>query len=228
VRSLGERLSGDPTAWATVLRHALPVVFVLLAGWSALEVLVSLVLDAASVLACASAVASTLAVRSFAHDEQDWIDRLNVVAGGVVLFAVVTALLLFAIGVPAAMVWLAALRGNEADLARLARDPWLQASFAGMLACQVPRWLSAVRTLDDASARRALAPEVGFVLLRFVLIGGAAAVLGLLPAGAALVGTLVVVQGVLAVTEVFADEHLAWLSREDEPLPRRRRARARR
>jgi hypothetical protein len=224
--TLRDRLAGDPTAWATLLRHAVPVVFVFVAGWSALETLVSLLLDAASVLLCLAAVASTIAVRSLAHDEQDLRDRLDLVAGGVVVFAVIAFLLLFALAVPAAAVWVAALRGNEPDLLRIARDPSLHASFAGMLAFQVPRYLELVRTLDAGSARRVVAPEVGFVLARFVLVGGAAGLLALLPAGAALVGTLIVVQGVLAATEILADEHLAWLSRDEpgqRPAPERRR-----
>jgi len=214
VPSVRERLS-DPTAWATILRHAVPVFGVLVAGWSALETLVSLVLDAVSVLACAAAIGSTLAVRSFAHDRQGWIDRANLVAGGVVIFVLVTALLLFAIGVPAAALWLVALRGNEDELWRLAGDPWLQASFAAMVACQIPRWLAAVRTLDAETARRALAPEVGYVLVRFVVVASAAGALALLPPRLALLGALVVVQGVLAGTELLADQYLAWLARDE-------------
>jgi len=228
-RSIRDRLKDDPTAWATVARHALPVAMVVGAGWSALETLVAMLLDATSVLACAAAVASTVTTRSFAHRGQGPLDRLSLVAGGAVIFAIVTALLLFAAAVPMAGVWLAALRGRESALVALVDDPWLQASFAGMLAAQVPRYAFLVRTPDVQSARRVVEAEVGFVLLRLVLIGGAAGLLGLLPAGWALLATLVLVQTVLAATEILADGQLAGLLAARAPGDRQaRRSRARR
>jgi hypothetical protein len=137
--ALLERLTGNPTAWATILRHLVPIVGVVLFGWSALESLVALFLDAWSVLLCLAAVAATWTMRNFVREDMDVADRANVVAGGLCLFAVVGALLGFAIAVPASML-LAAVAGDEAaTLREMIGSRSLPSSFATMLAFQVPR-----------------------------------------------------------------------------------------
>jgi hypothetical protein len=228
---LRERLARDPVAWATVVRHLVPIAGVLFAGWSALEALAALFLDALSVLMCLAAVASTFAVGVFTHDDQDLVDRLNVLAGGVVIFLVVSGLLAFALAVPGFMLWSSALRASGDELWEMARGASLQATFASMLAFQVPRYWSLVTRFDAESARRIVEPEVGFVLLRMVLVGGAGVLVGALPAEASVLGALVAAQAVLAVTEILSDRYLAALARDGE-RPRRagaaRRPRARR
>ncbi|MEW6270404.1 MAG: hypothetical protein AB1689_14030 [Thermodesulfobacteriota bacterium] len=230
---LRERLARDPSAWATIVRHLVPIAGVLFAGWSALEALAALFLDALSVLLCIAAVASTFVVTGLAHDEQDLLDRLDLLAGGVVIFLIVGGLLAFAIAVPGFLLWGSALRGGSGELWQLARGPSLQATFASMLACQVPRYWTLVTRFDAQSARRIVEPEVGFVLLRMILVGGAGILIGALPERASLLGALVAAQAVLASTEIMSDRVVAALGgpgdrapRPGEPSrPRRRRLR---
>lgn len=200
-----ERLTGDPTAWATIVRHLVPIAGVLLAGWSALETLVALFLDAWSVLLGLAGVAAAATMRGFVHERMDVLDRVNVVAGAACLFVVLGALLGFAVLVPATMLLGVVARDGAADLWTLARTPGLYASFASMLACQVPRAWTLVSELDDAEARRIVEPQVGFVLVRVILVGAAGLVLGVLPSGASLVAGLIVAQIVLATTEIWSD-----------------------
>lgn len=203
-----ERLTGDPTAWATIVRHLAPVAGVLLFDWSALETLVSLFLDAWSVVLCLAAVAATFVMRGFVFDEMDLADWANVVTGGLVLFVIVGAILGFALAVPASML-LGVVAGHDgAGLWTLLRAPGLYATFAGMLAFQAPRYWSMVTRLDEAAARRMVELEVGFVLVRSIWIAMAGLVFGALPAGAAVLGALIVAQIVLALTEILSDRML--------------------
>jgi len=206
--ALRERLAGDPAAWATMLRHLVPIVGVLLLDWSALEALVSLFLDAWTVVLCLAAVAATFVVRGFVFDDMDLADWANVVAGGLALFAVVGALLGFALAVPAGML-LGVVAGHDGDDLRSLLDaPGLYTTFAGMLAFQVPRFWSIVTRLDEASARRIVELEVGFVLVRGILVAIAGLAFGALPPGASVLGALVAAQAVLALTEIVSDHLL--------------------
>lgn len=213
--ALLERLTGDPTAGATILRHLVPIVAVVLFGWSALESLVALFLDAWSVLLCLSAVAATWMMRNFVHEDVDIADWANLVTGGVCLFAVVGALLGFAIAVPASML-LATVAGDEAaSLREMLRSRSLLSSFATMLAFQVPRWWALSVHAAERDARRVVELEVGFVLVRTVWIGMAGVAFAILPAGASVLGALIAAQTVLALTEIFSDRILLGLAASD-------------
>ncbi|MBM4243210.1 MAG: hypothetical protein FJ148_05255 [Deltaproteobacteria bacterium] len=208
-----ERVTGDPTAWAMILRHLVPIVGVLLFGWSALQSLVALFLDAWSVLLCLAAVAATWSMRGFVHDDMDLADWANLVTGGAVLFAFIGGLLGFAIAVPATML-LGAVAHDEAEtLWQMLRSTSLLSSLATMLAFQVPRWWALSTRADEAHARRVVELEVGFVLVlvRTVWTGMAGLAFAVLPAGAAVLGALVAAQTVLAVTEILSDRMLLGL-----------------
>jgi hypothetical protein len=203
-----ERLTGEPSAWATIVRHLVPIVGVLLLDWSALETLVALFLDAWSVVLCLAAVAATFVMRGFVFEEMDLADWANVVTGGLVLFVLVGALLGFALAVPASML-LGVVAGHDgAALWSLLQAPGLYATFASMLAFQVPRYWSMATRLDDAAARRVVELEVGFVLVRSIWIAMAGLAFGVLPAGASVLGALIVAQLVLALTEILSDRML--------------------
>lgn len=213
--ALLERLTGDPTAWVTILRHLVPIAGVLLFGWSALESLVALFLDAWSVVLCLAAVAATWTMRNFVHEDMDVADWANLVTGGVCLFAVVGALLGFAIAVPASML-LATVAGDEAaSLREMLRSRSLLSSFATMLAFQVPRWWALSARAAEADARRVVELEVGFVLVRTVWIGMAGVAFAILPAGTSVLGALIGAQTVLALTEILSDRILHGLAASD-------------
>jgi len=207
-----ERVTGDPTAWATILRHLVPIVGVLLFGWSALQSLVALFLDAWSVLLCLAAVAATWSMRGFVHDDMDLADWANLLTGGAALFAVIGGLLGFAIAVPATMLLGAVAHDETETLWQMLRSPSLLSSLATMLAFQVPRWWALSTRADEAHARRVVELEVGFVLVRTVWIGMAGLAFAVLPAGAAVLGALVAAQTVLAVTEILSDRMLLGLA----------------
>jgi hypothetical protein len=210
-----ERVTGDPTAWATILRHLVPIVGVVLFGWSALESLVALFLDAWSVLLCLAAVAATWTMRNFVHDDMDLADWANLLTGGACLFAVIGGLLGFAVAVPASMLLVAVARDEARSLWEMLRSPSLLSSFATMLAFQVPRWWSVATRFGEARARRVVELEVGFVLVRTVWIGMAGIAFAVLPGGAAALGALVAAQTVLAVTEILSDRVLHGLAAGD-------------
>lgn len=230
---LRERLRHDPSAWATILRHAIPIAGVIYFGWSALEALVLLVLDAWSVLLCLAGVGTTFVVRDMIHDEMGFIDRANLLVGGFLAFLLVGALLGFALGVPAAMLLSTVAGGDGDQLLAVVADRTLLATFAGMLLFQLPRYRGLVARFDSAAARDIVQPQVGFVLIRMALIASAGMAFRILPARAAQLAALVVAQAMLALSEIVADRLLTSLGAAERgaadarPAARRRRPKLR-
>jgi hypothetical protein len=193
-----------------VLRYALPVLGVLLLGWSALETLAALFLNSLSTLLVCAAVGTYFVTGELAHDDMDVLDRVNLVVGGVCIFVLVAGLLAFALAVPSAFVWVHVFESGGVRPAELLQHPALLRAFALMLAFQVPHFLRLIGT-DSASARRVVMPEVGFVLLQVIGIAMVSGVVALLPGRVILVTVLILAQGVLAWTELDRDRHLKAL-----------------
>lgn len=191
--------------WAVIARHAIPVVGVLAFGWSVLECVLAVFLDSISTFCCLGAAGSFFAVRDFAYEDQDVIDRLNLVFGGIFVFVLLVGLLTFAIGVPGSMLLAVTLQASRADVWQTAQNPALWKTFGAMVLFQLPRLRHFLELGSDA-AKPLVQREIGLILFRHIVIGMLCVVLGILPEGVVLVGTLLLVQVVLAGSEMYADQ----------------------
>lgn len=198
----------DLEAAAIIARHSIPLIGVFVLGWSPLEVVASLFLDSLSVLARAAGVGTYFNTNMFAYEDQGLIDRLNLIIGAFVVFLVVFGLLAFALGVLGFFIWGYVLHPNDVDLLGLLYDRSLAVSFGAMLTCQLPGMVQFIRAHDEESARTVVAPEVGFILRRVAIIAGACSVLGVLPGAIALGAAIVLIQMVLAASEIFRGSEL--------------------
>lgn len=195
--------AGDLEAAAIIARHSIPLIGVFALGWSPLEVIASLFLDSLSVLARATGIGIYYNTSPFAYEDHGVIDRLNLIIGSFVVFLIVFGLLAFALGVLGFFVWGYVLRPNDVDLSTLGYDRTLAVGFGAMLACQLPGALQFIRAHDEESARTVVAAEVGFILRRVALIAGACSLVGILPGEIAVGAAIVLIQAVLAASEIF-------------------------
>jgi hypothetical protein len=202
-------LARQPRVWASLARHAIPVAGILLLGWSPVESIVSVFLGGLSALYCLAGIAAYFVLGLYAREEQDWLDRVNSFVGGLMLFAFVAALLTFTVGVLAFMLWVNVFRVADLDLRALASQRSLWLGFAGMLLCQVPRFVGFVAAHDAESARGPVQAEIGFQLRRLALITLVCGFLVLLPGRAALIAAVILTQGTLAAIEIRGDRLLA-------------------
>lgn len=186
--------------WATIARHLVPVLGALLAGWSALETVLAVVLDGLGSLWCVAALAAVFVTARNAGEEQDGVDRTLTAA---VTFLFLAAVLTLAVGLCASFVWIALLRSSGAELLGLLARPGLWVAFAVMLAGQVPRFLEVVGTFDAHGAQPLAQGEVGFQLQRLALIAFLCGALSFLEGRAAEIGALVATQTVLVLLELF-------------------------
>ena len=187
---------------AVALRHGIPLVGVFAYGWSQVDLVLALLLDGLSTMLCPAAAAAWYTAGSLGHDREDWLDVANRVVGGFALFAFVAAVLAFAIGALALPIWLALLRDLPLDPAALLERTGLWSSFGAMLAAQTFRFVQIVREHEAATAREVVERDIGFVVARLGLVASAGTVLAVLPSSWALGAGVVVIQLVLAVTEI--------------------------
>ena len=199
----GWQRASDLETAAIVARHSIPLFGVFVLGWSPLEVIAALFLDSLSVLARAAGVGTYYNTSPFAYDDQGLIDRFNLIIGSLVAFLIVFGLMAFALGVLGFFVWGYVLHPSGIDLSELVSDRSLAVGFGAMLTCQLPGLVQFIRAHDEESARKVVAPEVGFILRRVAVIAGACSVLGILPGEIALGAAVVIVQMVLAASEIF-------------------------
>ena len=92
----------------------------------------------------------------------------------------------------------------------LAADASLRFAFAAMLVCQIPGFVQFVHAHTDDSARQVVEPEVGFVLRRVAVITILCGVVTVLPAELALGAALVIIQAVLALSEILQRGDRNW------------------
>jgi hypothetical protein len=200
--------ASDLEAAAIIARHSIPLIGVFALGWSPLEVIASLFLDSLSVLARAAGVGIYYNTSPFAYEDQGLIDRINLIIGSFVVFLVVFGLLAFALGVLGFFIWGYVLQPSGVDVSALVYDRSLAVGFGAMLTCQLPGLVQFIRAHDEESARTVVAPEVGFILRRVAVIAGACSVLGILPGDIALGAAIVLIQTVLAASEIYRGSQL--------------------
>lgn len=227
----------DARAVPILARHAIPVIGVLLFGWSVLEVIAALLLDAVSTLWTVGAVGSYFAVKQFHHDTEDPIrNALHFWAGVLGTFLFIAGLLSIFVVVPASMM-LPLLQGADLDPMELITSGWLPRAFALMLACQLPGLVQRIRSLQAsgvAPEKMGMDAEVGFVVHRVIVLGMVSSFLAIFGAYA-LHALVIVAQAFGAGTEIMRDRYVTEImggSKPARPLARvesaARRARRRR
>lgn len=209
--TLLERLR-DPRAIPILARHSIPVAGVFVFGWSALETIAALVLDALSTLWLVGAVGSYFAARELDTGEGGLLNALHFWAAVLGVFLVIAAILTFAAAIPAAF-FLPLAEGAEIDPWTLLSSGWLARAFALMVACQIPTFVQRVRSLAAsglAPEKMGMDAEVGFVLHRIAVLAGISGALAIF--GRYALHLLVLVAQVFgAVSEIMRDRYIASL-----------------
>ena len=230
----------DPRAIPILARHAIPVVGVFVLGWSVLETVASLLLDALSTLWLVGAAGCYFAAKQFDYGETGLVAKLQLWAGVLGSFAVVAGVLTFAVAVPAFFL-LPLVQSAHVDAWTLVTTGWLPRAFGGMVLCQIPAFVTRVREAEAskvAPEKMGMDAEVGFVLHRIVMVASFTWVFTLFGRYALYVLVLAA-QAFGAGTEIMRDRYVASImptkrSSAAEPaaqhasMPRRMRKRRRR
>ena len=162
----------DPRAIPILARHAIPVVGVFVLGWSVLETVAALFLDALSTLWLVGAAGSYFAARQLDYGETGVVATLQFWAGVLGTFVVVAGVLTFAVAVPAFFL-LPLVQSAHVDPWTLVTSGWLPRAFGGMVLCQIPGVVTRVRAATAsqvAPENMGMDAEVGFVLHRIVMV----------------------------------------------------------
>lgn len=202
----------DPRAVPILARNAIPVIGVFVFGWSVMETLAALFLDALSTLWVVGAVASYFGAKQFDYGETGVLDALHFWAGVLGIFLFAAAILTFALAVPMAMLLPLAMRA-DVDPWTLVASGWLPRAFGLMVACQIPSFAQRIRAAQASGLppeKLGLEGEIGFLLHRSVIltaIGSSLAVFG----AYALHLLVIVAQAVSAVSEIMRDRYVGYL-----------------
>ncbi len=206
-----ERLT-DPRAVPILARHAIPVIGVFVFGWSVLETIAALFLDALSSLWAVGGVAAYFAAKQFDYGESGLIPALNFWAAVFGTFVFAAGLFTFTIGVPAFML-LPLVQGADLDPWTLVTSGWLPRAFGLMVACQVPGVLQRVRAAEASGVRPekiGMDAETGFLLHRTVMLAMIGSMLAVF--GAYALRLLVVVGQIFgACAEIMRDHYVGYL-----------------
>lgn len=203
----------DPRAVPILARNAIPVIGVFVFGWSVLEAIAALFLDALSSLWVAGAVASYFAAKQFDYGETGIMDALHFWAGVLGIFLFMAAILTFALAVPTSML-LPVVLGADVDPWTLVTSGWLPRAFGLMVACQIPGFAQRVRAAQASGLppeKLGLDGEVGFLLHRSVVltaVGSSFAVFG----AYGLHLLVIVAQTLSAVSEIMRDRYIGYLT----------------
>jgi len=202
----------DPRAIPILARHCIPIIGVFVFGWSVLETVASLFLDALSTLWLVGAMASYFSAKQFDYGETGLLNALHFWAGVFGTFIVIAGILTFAIGVPVFFL-LPLVQSAHIDPQTLLTSGWLPRAFAFMVLCQIPNFVQRIRTLESA----ALAPEqmgmdaeTGFVLHRTVMLAVMASMLAIFGPYALHV-LVILAQALGAGSEIMRDEYVGML-----------------
>lgn len=202
----------DPRAVPILARNAIPVIGVFVFGWSVLETLAALFLDALSTLWVVGAVASYFGAKQFDYGETGVLDQLHFWAGVVGIFVFAAAILTFALAVPMAML-LPLAHSTDVDPWTLVASGWLPRAFGLMVACQIPSFAQRIRVAQASGLppdKLGLDGEIGFLLHRTVIltaIGSSLVVFG----AYALHLLVIVAQTISAVSEIMRDRYVGYL-----------------
>jgi hypothetical protein len=208
----------DPRAIPILLRHAIPVIGVFVFGWSPLETVAALVLDAVSTLWMVGATGSYFAAKDLDHGEPGLSPALHFWAGFLGLFLFVAGLLTFAVLVPAAFL-LPLVSMADVDPWELVQNGWVARVFAFIILCQVPSFVQRIRALQAsglAPEKMGMDAEVGFVLHRMATLAGMSTMLALFGPYALHV-LVIVAQAFGAGTEIMRDRYVGALMRTSGP-----------
>ncbi|MCY2960012.1 MAG: hypothetical protein NTY35_07580 [Planctomycetota bacterium] len=224
----------QPRTWGILSRHMIPVAGVLFLGWSGIQAISLVALDTLAGVWCVVAVASVLVAREQWYAERK--DLYSAVVGGVFVFALVAGLMTFMVGVVTFVLGGNILANADLEPRELLQDGWIFWAFGGLLAMQVPHFLTLSAGITEKTAKSVLEPRIGYLLRRLILAGMACSLLAFLWGKFALVGALLMTQLVLAAHEVFGDKLHATLFPEVAPAtptpavapPKSRRRRGRR
>jgi hypothetical protein len=210
----------DPRAVPILARHAIPVIGVFVLGWSVLETIAALFLDALSTLWLVGAMGAYFAAKELDYGETGIIAGLQFWAGVFGVFVVIAGILTFAIGVPA-MFLLPLLDQADVHPLTLLTSGWLPRAFGLMVACQIPGLVQRVRHFEAAGVapeKMGMDAETGFVLHRTVMLAVMATMLAVL-GRFALPVLVIVAQTFGALTEIMRDEYVGYLMTERRGTP---------
>lgn len=221
----------DPRAVPILMRHAIPVVGVFLFGWSVLETIAALLLDALSTLWMVAGMGAYLAVKdTTTSNATGGRARLRFWANVVIAFAFVAAILSLFVVVPAFFL-LPLVQSAHLDPWSIVTSGWLPRVFAAMLACQLPGLVGRLRDAHAAGIapeKMGMKEEVGFVAHRTVMLGVLASMLAVF--GPYALHALVIVAQVFgAGSEIMRDHYVAHIVGADDetaaapPVSRTRR-----
>jgi hypothetical protein len=209
----------DPRAVPILARHAIPVIGVFVFGWSVLETIAALFLDALSTLWMVGAMGSYFAAQQFDQSgETGLMASLHFWAGVFGTFLVIAGLLSFFVAVPAFFL-LPLVQSANLDPTTLFTSGWLPRAFALMVACQLPGFVQRVRAAEAAGTapeQMGMDAEVGFVAHRTVLLAMLASMLAIF--GPYALHVLVIVAQVLgAGSEIMRDHYVGYLMAGKRP-----------
>lgn len=201
----------DPRAVPILMRHAIPVVGVFVFGWSVLETVTALLLDALSTLWMVAGMGAYLAVKDTTKAETTGVRAtLRFWTNVVVAFVFIAAILSLFVVVPAFFL-LPLVQSAHLDPMAIVTSGWLPRAFAAMLACQLPGLVGRLRDAEAAGIapeKMGMDKEVGFIAHRTVMLGVLASMLAVF--GSYALHALVIVAQVLgAGSEIMRDHYVA-------------------
>jgi hypothetical protein len=209
----------DPRAVPILARHAIPVIGVFVFGWSVLETIAALLMDALSALWMVAGMGSYLAVRDTTKAPTTGVKGvLRFWASVFLTFLFVGGLLSLFVVVPA-MFLLPLVQGAHLDPMAVVASGWLPRAFAAMLVCQLPGLVGRVRDAEAAGIapdRMGMDKEVGFVAHRTVMLAVFSSVLAIF--GPYALHVLVIVAQVFgAGSEIMRDRYVSHVMGMDRP-----------
>ena len=179
-------------------------------GWSVLETIAALLLDALSTLWMVAGMGAYLAVKDTTKSPQPGITGvLRFWASVFLTFLFVGGILSLFVVVPAFFL-LPLVQSARLDPMSVVTSGWLPRAFAAMLACQLPGLVGRVRDAEAAGIapeKMGMDKEVGFIAHRTVLLGAIASMLAIF--GPYALHVLVIVAQVFgAGSEIMRDRYV--------------------
>lgn len=172
----------DPRAVPILMRNAIPVIGVFVFGWSALEAIAALLLDALSSLWMVAGVGAYFAVRDTTKPARTGTRAALRFWGQVALtFGFMGALLSLFVIVPAFFL-LPLAESAEIDPRSIVTSGWLPRAFAAMLACQLPGLVARIRDAEAsglAPEKMGMDREIGFITHRTIMLAFFASMLAI-------------------------------------------------
>jgi hypothetical protein len=208
----------DPRAIPILLRHAIPVIGVFVLGWSVLETLGALFLDALSTLWLIAAMASYFAAKQFDYGETGVTHAFEFWAGVFGIFLFGAGLMTFTIGVLAFML-LPLVQLADVDPQTLLTSGWLPRAFGMMVVCQIPSFVQRVRWLEAQEIppeKMGMDAETGFALHRTAVLAAIGSMLAIF-GPYALHALVLAGQALGAGSEIMRDKYVGYLMASRAP-----------